>query len=166
MVELARTEDFAAIADLNVRAYSEFAERLSPGSWEAMQQNLRSIATRAERATFMVVRSGRGLAGSVGYCPPGKSDPSVFAPDMASIILLAVDPAQRRNGIATALLLECIAKAMADRAPSVGLSTSEAMQAAQRLYGAVGFRRDRELPVRYGLRYFRFVLDLSSPARA
>lgn len=165
MIENARLEDFDAIADLNVRAYSEFAARLSPGAWETMQQSLRSIAMRAERATFLVVRSGEGLAGSVGYCPPGKSDPSVFTSDMASIVLLAVDPARRQHGIATALVVECLSRAARDQASSVGLWTSEAMQSAQRLYRSLGFRQDSELPARYGLRYFRFVRGVDFPGQ-
>jgi ribosomal protein S18 acetylase RimI-like enzyme len=161
-IENATAIDFEAIADLNVSAYSEFASRLQPGSWEAMQKNLRNIAKRAEVAEFMVYRSGGEIVGSVAYCPAGKGDPTIFEPDMASILLLAVSPAHRGKGIARALTLDCISRARRDKANSIGLFTSELMESAQHMYRALGFRQDSELPMRHGVRYFRFVLTLAS----
>ena len=68
-------KDFDAIAELNVSAYAEFASRLRPGSWEAMQKNLRNIAEKAEIAEFMVCRLGNDIVGSVAYCPAeGRSN--------------------------------------------------------------------------------------------
>jgi ribosomal protein S18 acetylase RimI-like enzyme len=159
-VENATTADFEAIGDLNVSAYAEFASRLQPGSWEVMQKNLRNVAGRARVAEFKVCRFGNAIVGSVAYCPAGKGDPAIFEPDMASILLLAVAPGERGKGIAKALTLACIARARQDEARTVGLYTSELMQSAQRLYRALGFQQDLELPMRYGVRYFRFVLSL------
>jgi hypothetical protein len=44
----------------------------------------------------------------------------------------------------------------------IGLFTSELMTGAQQLYESLGFRRERELPPRLGLRYWRYKLDLSA----
>jgi ribosomal protein S18 acetylase RimI-like enzyme len=161
VIETATAEDFGAIANLNVSAYAEFASRLQVGSWEVMQKNLRNVAERAKIAQFLIWRSGNAVVGSVGYCPAGKGDPAIFAPDMASILLLAVDPAERGRGIARDLTLACIARARGDKANSIGLYTSELMQSAQHLYRGLGFQQDLELPMRYGVRYFRFVLSLA-----
>jgi ribosomal protein S18 acetylase RimI-like enzyme len=160
-IEKATNDDFEAIGDLNASAYAEFSSRLQRGSWEVMQKNLRNVAQRAQVAEFMVCRSGNAIVGSVAYCPAGKGDPAIFEPDMASILLLAVAPGERGKGIAKDLTLACIAKARQDEANSVGLYTSELMQSAQRLYRALGFQQDLELPMRYGVRYFRFVLSLA-----
>lgn len=164
MIETAKTEDFEAIANLNVLAYAEFAPYLPPGAWETMQKNLRNIEERAKAAEFMILRSGNDIIGSVVYCPAGKGDPAIFKPNMASILLLAVHPQHRGNGIAKALTLECVAKAKNDKTSSIGLFTSELMQSAQHLYRSLGFQQASELPKRHGIRYFRFILPLASDA--
>ena len=161
MIEPATATDFEKIADLNVRCYEEFASALAPGSWEIMQKNLRNISERAEGSQFLLVRSGGQIVGSVGYCPPGRGEPTIFKPKMASVILLAVDPAHRGGGIAKALTATCILKAREDGAPSIGLFTSEIMQAAQHIYRSLGFQLESELPMRLGVRYFRYVLTLN-----
>ena len=161
MIEIATRGEFEKIADLNVAAYAEFSLKLQSGSWEVMQKNLRKIAERSETSEFMVCRSGSEIVGSVAYCPAGKGDPAIFEPDMASVLLLAVHPEHRSKGIARALTTACISRARADKANSIGLFTSELMQSAQHVYRSLGFQQDSELPMRHGVRYFRFVLPLA-----
>ena len=160
MIEKATNADGEAIADLNVRAYAEFAPLLAPGVWEGMQKNLTNIAERARSAQFLVIRGEGKVIGSVGYGPAGGGDPEFFAAGMASVVLLAVAPEHRGQGLARKLITACIERARADGADSIGLFTNELMQAAQHLYLSVGFRRESELPRRHGVRYFRYVLLL------
>lgn len=164
MIEIATNKDFGVIAELNVAAYAEFAPSLQPRSWEIMQNNLRNVAERAIVAEFLVYRLGGEVVGSVAYCSAGKSDPSIFKPDMASVLLLAVHPQHRGKGVAKVLTTACISKARKDKAASVGLFTSELMQSAQHIYRALGFQQECELPTRHGVRYFRFVLPLAAGA--
>nr|WP_277874840.1 GNAT family N-acetyltransferase [Leptolyngbya sp. FACHB-16] len=162
VIEIATSKDFEAIADLNVAAYAEFASYLPSGSWKVMQKNLRNISERAEAAEFIVYRFSNDIIGSVAYCPTGKGDPTIFRSDMASLLLLAVHPEHRGKGIAKALTMACISKAINDKASSIGLFTSELMQSAQHIYRDLGFQQESELPKRNGVRYFRFVLSLAS----
>lgn len=166
MIEPAAGGDFNAIADLNVAAFSEFAPQLQPEQWAIMQKNLRNVAERAKTATFLVCRVAGEVAGSVGYCPAGKGDPAMFGPEMASVLLLAVHPRHRGKGLARALTAACIARARDDEAGSIALFTSELMQAAHHIYRSLGFRLESELPRRYGLRYFRYILPLSGRGHA
>jgi ribosomal protein S18 acetylase RimI-like enzyme len=162
VIETATSEDFASIASVNVTAFEEFVPRLPPGLWEVMQKNLQNIGERSRSAEFMVCRSAERVIASVAYCPAGRGDPMIFRPDMASVLLLAVHPQHRGRGLAKALTAACISRACKDGAASVGLFTSELMIAAQHIYRSLGFQREAELPMRHGLRYFRFVLPLSS----
>ena len=161
IIECASHKDFEAIGALNVMAYAEFAQHLSPGGWEVMQKNLRNIAERAKTAEFLVFRSGAVVVGSVAYCPPGKGDPTIFKSDMAAVLLLAVHPNYRGNGLAKALTEACISRARNDGASSIGLFTSELMVTAQHIYRSLGFQEESELPRRHGRRYFRYVLRLA-----
>ncbi len=161
IIECASHKDFEAIGDLNVRAYAEFAQHLSPGSWDVMQKNLRNIAERAQTAEFLISRSDTAVVGSVAYCPPGKGDPTIFKSDMAAVLLLAVHPGYRGNGLAKVLTEACVSRARNDGASAIGLFTSELMVTAQHIYRSLGFQEESELPSRHGVRYFRYVLSLA-----
>ncbi len=158
MVEAATSEDFEAIAELNVAAFAQFQSSLDPASWQEMLKNLRNVAERARTTEFLVCREQGVIVGSVGYCPAGNSNPNIFSAEMASVVLLVVHPQHRGKGLGKALTAACIARAREDNANAIGLFTSELMQPAHHVYRALGFRLESELPARYGIRYFRFVL--------
>jgi ribosomal protein S18 acetylase RimI-like enzyme len=160
MIRDATPQDFGAIAALNVEAYREFATHMTSTAWKAMHTNVSAVAEVAERATFMVACVTGELAGSVAYCPPGRSNPDIFLPDWASVLLLAVSPRYRGRGIAQQLVEACIRRARAEEAVTIGLFTSELMTTARRLYETLGFQEDGEIPRRHGLRYWRYRLPL------
>jgi ribosomal protein S18 acetylase RimI-like enzyme len=162
MIEIATPADFAPIGELNVLAYAQFAPFIGRAGWERMQASLRDVASRAERGEFLLVRDGSGLLGSVAYCPPGRADPAIFSSSMAAILLLAVHPDARGQGLGRQLMEACLARASSDGAAAVSLFTSDLMQDAQRLYRHLGFVRDGELAPRYGVRYFRMTLPLAA----
>lgn len=126
-----------------------------------MRAKLTEVESLARRVTFLAARVDEEIAGSVAYCPAGKSDPAIFPSDWASLLLLAVSPRYRRHGIAKQLVAACIQLARDDGARTIGLFTNELMTTARRLYEAMGFRQDCEIPARYGLRYWRYKLDLT-----
>ena len=143
---------------MNVAAYREFAEYLTPEAWEMMSSNLSKPERLTDRATFMVVKIDGAIAASVAYCPAGKSvDP--IPTEWASILLLAVAPDYRGKGLGELLAKECVRRAQTDGAAIMGLFTSERMVSAQRLYERLGFVRESEIPPRLGMRYFRYRSD-------
>ena len=160
MVSLATADDIDAIAALNVEAYREFADRMTPDGWQKMEASIRSIEARTRSTRFLVMRDQGAIVGSVGYCPAGKGDTEIFPQDWATALVLAVSPAHRGRGIARALVSACITCARDDSAHVIGLFTSELMTDAQHLYESLGFHRECELPPRLGLRYWRYKLDL------
>lgn len=163
MVSPAQTSDFDAIAALNVEGYREFAGHMSPDSWRGMEANLRAVEARAQSTQFLVIRDQGVIVGSAGYCQAGNGNPEIFPPDWAAILLLAVAPTHRGRGIARKLVSACIQCARNDSAQVIGLFSSELMTAAQQLYESMGFRRESEIPLRLGLRYWRYKLQLSEP---
>ena len=160
-IDNATARDFPLIGNLNVAAYREFAPRIAPAAWRTMQTNLRMVESTAQRATFLIARLGPEIVGSVAYCPAGKSDPAIFPPDWASLLLLAVAPQHRGSGIATELVTRCLQRARADGTLTVGLFTSELMTTAHRLYERLGFKLAGEIPRRYGLKYWRYQFTLA-----
>jgi ribosomal protein S18 acetylase RimI-like enzyme len=151
-----------AIAQLVVEAYQEYAASMTPTAWKQMRAGLASIAHLAAPVTLLVAEDLAELAGSVAYYPPGSSDTRLFPQHWASLRLLAVAPAQRHRGVGRQLTEACVARAREDGAREIGLHTSELMSTARRMYERMGFREAGELPMRFGLRYWRFVLPLTS----
>jgi ribosomal protein S18 acetylase RimI-like enzyme len=160
MVSLATAGDIDAIAALNLEAYREFADRMTPDNWQKMEASIRSVEARTRSTRFLVMREQGAIVGSVGYCPAGKGNPEIFPQDWAGLLVLAVAPSHRGRGIARTLVSACIACARDDSARVIGLFTSELMTSAQQLYESIGFRRERELPPKLGLRYWRYKLHL------
>nr|WP_242032867.1 GNAT family N-acetyltransferase [Oscillatoria sp. FACHB-1406] len=161
MIQTAKIEQFPAIAQLNIEAYRQYSDRLSPENRTTLQTNLRSVEKVAERAVFLIAMLSDELVASVAYCSSGNSLAPIPS-DWASVLLLAVSPHHRRQGIARALLRVCIDRATQDKAKTIGLFTSELMTDATQLYLSVGFERDCEIPPRLGLYYWRYKLDLSA----
>jgi ribosomal protein S18 acetylase RimI-like enzyme len=126
-----------------------------------MRRNLAAVAEVAGRAKFGVARDEGRVVGSDAYGPVGRNHPAVFPPDWAAVLLLAVDPATRGQGIGRRLTEVCVARAREDGATVIGLFTSEAMPVAQRLYEALLFTRRAKRPRRHGPRYWLYNRDLS-----
>jgi ribosomal protein S18 acetylase RimI-like enzyme len=155
-------KEFDTIASLAVAAYSEYSHFLTPHNWNVMRTNLSDVVEMAKRGRFIVAERGREIVGSVVYCCPGMSDTRLFQPEWASVRLLAVLPQYRSQGIGQLLSLECIRRAKQDKAEIIALHTSELMVAAQRMYEKLGFKQDIELPQSLGLRYWRYLMNLSN----
>jgi ribosomal protein S18 acetylase RimI-like enzyme len=161
IIREAREDDLPAIAAVAKAAYGEFAPRLAQRDWPRLVNSLDPEAYRRAGATLLVAELDGRLSGSVVYCAPGRSDPAVYPADWASIRALAVDPSARSAGIGRALTQACIEHARNDKAGVIGLHTSEAMAVARALYERMGFVVVRELPPRFGLRYWLFRKDLT-----
>jgi ribosomal protein S18 acetylase RimI-like enzyme len=161
LIQKAEQHHFPMIAHLNVAAYGEYANHLSTEAWATMQANLSSIETVAQRAVFWIALHSDDLAGSVAYCPPGYSIAPIPT-DWASVLLLAVSPSYRRHGIARSLVQTCIQQAKEEGAQTIGLFTNELMTGACQLYESLGFDQECEIPRRYGLRFWRYRLDIAA----
>ena len=155
----ATPSDYKEIAQISVAAYHEYAKVLSAENWQRMQQNLLNVEHTAEVADFIVAEIENKIVGAIAYYPPGKSNPKYFNSQWASLRLLAVDPQHRRKGIGKLLTNEGIERAK-DNAKAIALYTSEAMTVAQKMYGSLGFKQVRELPMMLDLRYWLYVLYL------
>lgn len=139
----AREEELAYVRDQRIRAYEPYARLIPSGHWEALKQSLSSASDRTPGVRLLVAESEGELAGSVVLFPPKSNayDGLVDAIDYPEIRMLAVDSAYRGQGMAQALLRECIAGARDQGYQWIGLHTGEFMTPAIRLYEKLGFER-------------------------
>ena len=158
MVEPAEPSELRAIAALNFAAYAQMAARVP--AWQREDYFGTLVENTAKRARFWVLRERERIAGCVAYCRAGASiDPIPGA--WASVLLLAVDPSLRRRGAGHALASACIGLAKAEKTATLGLFTSELMAPARTLYESLGFRIERELERRHGLRYWLYRREIA-----
>jgi len=160
-IERLTAADHAAVGRLLLDAYADYAERMGPVDWPRLREGLVAAAGRLTDAEIAGVRGIDGLDAVVFYFPPGKSDGVIFPKAWASLRLLGVAPAARGQGLSRQLTDWCIARAASAGAAQIGLHTSEAMTTARGLYERMGFVGDGDLPTNFGLRYWRFRLDLA-----
>ena len=113
-----------------------------------MQQNLLDVERTAKITDSILAELKNEIAGAIAYYPPGKSNFKYFDSQWASLRLLAVAPQHRRKGIE---------KAKQDNANAIALYTSEAIAVAQKMYGSLGFKQVRELPMMLDLRYWLYL---------
>lgn len=158
-IERLAAADHAAVGRLLLDAYADYAARMG-SEWPRLRDGLPQAATRLADAEIAGVRGASGLDAVVFYFAPGKSDGVIFPRDWASLRLLGVARAARGRGLSRRLTDWCIDRARNQGAARIGLHTSEAMTTARGLYDRMGFVVDGDLPMNFGLRYWRFRLDL------
>jgi GNAT superfamily N-acetyltransferase len=137
-------EDRARIADLTMRAYGEYATVMTPESWKMLEGALLQSLADDAGVTRIVAEVGGTIVGSAALYEPGVDAYGSLAERARwpEVRLVAVAPSVRGQGIARALVNECVRRAKEAGATSLGLHTSRSMSAAMRLYERMGFVRD------------------------
>jgi predicted N-acetyltransferase YhbS len=128
----ARADERAAIRELTLAAYAEFAPIMTPTAWAALRQAVLA-GLDAEGAVERIVAEQNGaLLGSVMlYSPTANAYGNAAAPaGWPELRLLAVAPAARGQGVGRALVEECMRRARRAGASALGLHTSESLRAA------------------------------------
>jgi predicted N-acetyltransferase YhbS len=139
----AREEERAAIRDLTLVAYAEYATIMASPAWEALRDVLRNVLDAEDAAERIVAERGGALVGSVMLYPAAVQSYGGALTDSAwpELRLLAVSPVARGQGVGAALVEECLRRARRSGASTLGLHTSESMRAAMHMYERMGFVR-------------------------
>ena len=131
------------IRELTLRAYAEYAKIMEPASWSGLSQALNDALASDKPVERIVADDDGRIVGSAMLYPPETDayGALVGASSAPEIRLVAVLPDARGQGIAKALVEECIRRARAQGAREVGLHTSRSMRAAMAMYANLGFVR-------------------------
>lgn len=137
-VRRAAPEDYAALSDLIVAAYEEFTQ----GPEDPYVDSLRDVALRDREAELWVAEEDDGqILGCVTWCPPGSAWREISQDTQGEFRMLAVAPTARGRGAGEALVRLCESLSVQSGATTMVLSSLDAMTAAHRLYGRLGYRR-------------------------
>jgi ribosomal protein S18 acetylase RimI-like enzyme len=126
--------------------------------WPGFIDGIGRMADLARDADLLVAEQDGAIAGAVAHVGPGRPRAAFFPPEWSVIRMLVVDPRRRGQGAGRALVAACLRLASDAGAPAVGLHTSPLMASALRMYEALGFVRDQDLPPIRGVPYGRYVL--------
>jgi ribosomal protein S18 acetylase RimI-like enzyme len=136
----ARPADHDAIVEVTLAAYQEYATQVP--FWAPYRQNILATLANPQPATQLVAEHETTIVGTVLLYPPRPAGATV-APGQGrwpEVRLLAVSPSARGQGVAHALMQECIRRARASGADALTLHTMSAMRSALRLYTRIGFQ--------------------------
>ncbi|MFC3798861.1 GNAT family N-acetyltransferase [Cohnella sp. GCM10012308] len=139
----AAPEERGLIREQRLNAYSEHAQSIPAAHWRALSQAIGSEADARPGVQLMVAEVDGQIAGSVALFPAESDvyEGHAGKQDYPEIRMLAVAPAYRGKGAASALIAECIRRARDAGYRAVGLHTGEFMQDARQLYEKLGFER-------------------------
>jgi ribosomal protein S18 acetylase RimI-like enzyme len=137
-------------------AFAQYARDYE--DWPTFIEGIGRMADLAKDADVLVAEQDGVIAGAVAHVGPGRPRAAFFPPAWSVIRMLVVDPRRRGQGAGRALVAGCLRLALDAGAPAVGLHTSPVMASALRMYEAIGFARDSDLPPIRGVPYGRYVL--------
>jgi ribosomal protein S18 acetylase RimI-like enzyme len=141
-------------------AFAQYAQDYA--DWPTFIEGIGRMADLARAADVLVAEQDGVIAGAVAHVGPGGPRAAFFPPEWSVIRMLVVDSQRRGQGAGRALVAGCLRLAQQAGAPAVGLHTSPIMASALRMYEAIGFVRDSELPAIRGVPYGRYVLSAAA----
>jgi GNAT superfamily N-acetyltransferase len=141
----ARDDERGVVRDLTIEAYGVYATIMEPEAWAGLDGAVRR-ALQSDTAQRIVADDHGTLIGSVMLFPPDTAAYGEFTGALAApeLRLLAVPESARGRGVGRALVEECIRRARAAGARTLGLHTSKSMARARDLYLRMGFERAPE----------------------
>jgi ribosomal protein S18 acetylase RimI-like enzyme len=141
-------------------AFAQYSQDYA--DWPGFIDGIGRMADLARDADVLVAEQDGVVVGAVAHVGPGRPRAAFFPGEWSVIRMLVVDPARRGQGAGRLLVDGCLRLAREAGAPVIGLHTSPIMASALRMYEAMGFVRDRDLPPIRGVPYGRYVLDATA----
>ncbi|WP_226037801.1 GNAT family N-acetyltransferase [Aquibacillus saliphilus] len=139
----ARKEELRYIREQRVRAYSEHEKAIPKEHWQALKKAITSNADIQPGVELIVAESNGEIVGSVALFQANTDayEGYVDKSDYPEIRVLAVAPDARGEGVASALIDECITRSKEMGYNFIGLHTGSFMESAIKLYQRKGFER-------------------------
>lgn len=142
----ATPDEYGEVARVTFAGYEEYFPPEPWGPWIEYMDDLVAVARRANESEQIVAVADGRIVGAVAFYPVGTEEGAQGRPpDWAGIRYLAVHPDARGLGVGRLLTDECIRRARARGAKTLGLMTGSFMKVAQILYPRMGFVRVPEL---------------------
>ncbi|MFI2361785.1 GNAT family N-acetyltransferase [Promicromonospora sp. NPDC019610] len=136
--------EYEAIGGIVVAAFFADGQLAAPDS-AFYAGVLRDVGARAAAAEIVVALDDGEVVGGVTFVPHGGPMADIARDGEAEIRMLGVAPDAQGRGVGTALMRECLARAVRNRDSGtrrVVLSTQTVAHGSHRLYERLGFTRE------------------------
>jgi ribosomal protein S18 acetylase RimI-like enzyme len=154
--------DLDQLNDLHVAAYSEFERSLPEDGWKTLSTNLhdktRLREVFANSRAFIGETNGKIVG--MAFLVSSGNPTTIYPDDWSYIRMVGVHPSFRGYGIGKRLTMMCIDEAKNSSEKTIGLHTSEVMNAARHVYESLGFKVFKEIDKIFGVRYWLYKIDL------
>jgi ribosomal protein S18 acetylase RimI-like enzyme len=158
----ANADDIPQLIELGLISYGKYASGLTPDNWERMRTNMGNADTWrhivADSASFLCTDAGAVVG--MGFLMPRGHPWDMFPAEWSYIRMVGVHPGYEGRGIARRIMEQCVAHARTTGEKVIALHTSELMHNARHIYESMGFTVLRELPLRHGVRYWLYTMEL------
>ncbi len=154
--------DLQELKNLGVVSYGQHAPLLSPDSKEKLfnfLHNDKEWENLLQVSSSFVCADNDSIVGMAYLIPQGHPT-DIYPADWCYIRMVGVHPDYSGRGIGKKLTVMCMEKAKELNEKTIALHTSEFMNAARHIYESLGFTIVKEIPPRYGKRYWLYKLDL------
>lgn len=158
---LGNSSEVLQMQQLGLISYGQHAAVLGE-SWKTMEANLQreQMWTKLlETSTAFVCEHNGKLVGMAFLIPNGNPD-DIYLSEWCYIRMVGVLPDYSGKGIARELTKMCINKAKESGEKTIALHTSEFMNAARHIYESLGFNVLKEIPPRFGKKYWVYAMEL------
>jgi ribosomal protein S18 acetylase RimI-like enzyme len=150
------------LRQLGILSYNQFSKILPPADWNTMDRFLNNdnMWTKLVNGSKIFVCEDDGKITGMAYLVPSGNPTHIYPADWSYIRMVGVDPKYRGKGIAKRLTQMCVDFARDSGEKTVGLHTSELMDAARHIYESTGFTIHKEIDPIYGMKYWLYKLEL------
>jgi ribosomal protein S18 acetylase RimI-like enzyme len=145
------TDELDEVSAVMLAAYGEYASSLTPAVWEAYASNITDVRGRLGESELIVAERNGAIVGAVTfYAGSSRSQVEGWPSGYSGVRLLSVQPEAQGQGVARALMSECVRRSRERGVRYLGLHTTELMTIAQGMYQRMGFRRVQEFDLEMG----------------
>jgi ribosomal protein S18 acetylase RimI-like enzyme len=159
-------QDKDKLKELGLKSYGQFKSELTEDNWEKMNSYLSTVNSYADLlngSKCFVCEVDEQIVG-MAYLVSKGNPTDIFDKDWCYIRMVGVDPKYSGNGIGKKLTQMCIDFAKTNNEDVIALHTSEFMNKARHIYEKMGFKAVKELPQRYGKKYWLYLFDIKNTA--
>jgi len=157
------SNDLQQILDLGKVSYEQYSEILTPDNWERLNSFLNNEKAFLELIlqSYTLVCIDNDTIIGMAFLIPSGNPTDIYQADWCYIRMVGVHPNYAGQGIGKNMMKLCIDKAKEMNEKTIALHTSEFMDAARHIYKNLGFIKLKEIPPRFGKKYWLYTLIIS-----
>lgn len=155
------TNDLQQFKELGIITYGQY-EKLLGENWHKLGKMLSDTNTWThllKTSTPLVCEINNKIVGMAFLVSTGNPT-DIYPEDATYIRMVGVHPDHTGKGIAKKLTWQCIDLAKQNGEKTIMLHTSEYMDSARHIYESCGFTILKEIPPRFGKKYWLYKMDL------